>query len=118
MAVDLTEEYAKSLDLAGPSFSAWAGPDIIAAAGVVEFWPGRAQVWALMSSRITEYGGLVHRRVVRYLKQHPVKRLECIIDPRFPDSSRWAERLGFVFESKMKAYGVHGQDMDMYVKHG
>ena len=118
MAVDLTEEYAKSLELAGPCFSAWAGPELIAVAGVVEFWPGRAQVWALMSSRITEYGGLVHRRVVQYLKSYHVRRLECIIDPRFPDSSLWAVRLGFFFESKMKAYGFHGQDMDMYVKHG
>ena len=50
--------------------------------------------------------------------RHPVDRLECIIDPRFRASADWAVRLGFHFESRMKRYGYHGQDMDMYVKHG
>lgn len=118
VAVDLTPEYCRALASAGEAFSAWAGPDLIAVAGVVHFWPGRAQVWSLMSWRIREYGGVIHRYVKRYIQRHPVRRLECIIDPRFPASETWAQRLGFVFESRMKGYGYHGQDMDMYVKHG
>ena len=118
VAVDLTPEYCRALAGAGEAFSAWAGPDLIAVAGVVHFWPGRAQVWSLMSWRIREYGGVIHRYVKRYIQRHPVRRLECIIDPRFPASETWAQRLGFVFESRMKGYGYHGQDMNMYVKHG
>lgn len=118
VAVDFTPEYANALQHAGPCFSAWAGCDVIAVAGLVTFWPGRAQVWALMSSRIKEYGGLVHRHVVRYLSGCFVKRLECVIDPRFPESAAWAIRLGFQKESRMKQYGCYGQDMDMYVRHG
>lgn len=118
VAVDLTPEYCRALEGAGKAFSAWAGLELIAAAGVIQFWPGRAQVWSLMSWRLPEYGGIIHRHVVRFLRQYSVRRLECIIDPRFPVSAAWAERLGFEFESRMKQYGYHGQDMDMYVKHG
>lgn len=118
VAVDLTPQYCQALAQAGNAFSAWAGPDLIASAGVVTFWPGRAQVWALMSWRVPQYGGVIHRHVKRYIQKHPVARLECIIDPRFRASVDWAVRLGFHFESRMKRYGYHGQDMDMYVKHG
>lgn len=111
-------EYCRALEGAGQAYSAWAGPDLIACAGVVTFWPGRAQVWAMMSWRVPQYALAVHRHVKRYIERHPVTRLECIIDPRFPVSGTWAERLGFRFESRMKQYGYHGQDMDMYVKHG
>lgn len=118
VAVDLTPEYAHALQHAGPCFSAWAGYDVIAVAGLVTFWPGRAQVWALMSGHIHDYGWAVHRHVVRYLSGCFVRRLECVIDPRFPASVAWAIRLGFQKESRMKRYGLHGQDMDMYVRHG
>lgn len=118
IAVDLTPAYCQALAGAGNAFSAWAGPDLLACAGVVTFWPGRAQVWSMMSWRLKQYGGVIHRHVKRYIEAHPVTRLECIIDPRFPASEAWAKRLGFRYESTMKSYGYHGQDMDMYVKHG
>lgn len=118
VAVDMTPDYCQALASGGPAFSAWVGPDLIAAAGVLHFWPGRAQVWAMMSWMLPQYGGLIHRHVKRYIQRHPVARLECVIDPRFPKSEDWAKRLGFRYESTMRAYGLHGQDMDMYVKHG
>lgn len=118
VAVDLTPDYAKALQHAGPCFSAWAGYEVIAVAGVVSFWPGRAQVWALMSDQINAYGWVIHRHVVRYLSGCFVRRLECVIDPRFQESAAWAIRLGFKKECTMPRYGVHGQDMDMYVRYG
>ena len=117
VAVDLTLEYARALEQAGSAFSAWAGPVLIASAGVIEFWPGRSQVWAMMSDQMPRYGALIHRYVKRYLDHHPVRRLECVVDPQFQKSVEWAKRLEFEFESVMKAYGFHGQDMHMYVRH-
>lgn len=117
VAVDLTREYATALESAGQCFSAWVGPRVVAAAGVITFWPGRAQVWGLMSDEIGEFGPLVHRKVKRFLDGYRVARLECIIDPRFPASALWATRLGFSREGPpMRKYGVHGQDMHMYVR--
>lgn len=118
VGMDLTPDYARSLEHAGNCFSAWAGSKVVACAGVIMFWPGRGQVWALISEDIYAYGSLVHRYVRRYLLANPVTRLECIIDPRFPKSEEWARRLGFEKESRMARYGLHGQDMDMYVYTG
>ena len=115
IAVDLTDEYAQALERAGDAFTAWAGPSVIACAGYIHFWPGRAQVWAMISSDIRIYGSIIHKHVKRYIESHPVNRLECIIDPNFDASVRWALRLGFQYEGTMKRYGFHGQDMDMYV---
>lgn len=116
VGVDLTPAYAVALEQAGNGFSAWAGSEIVAVAGVVHFWEGRAQVWGMFSDLMPRYGALVHRRVLRYIQQHPVRRLECVVDPGFPKSIEWAERLGFELERPMRAYGVHGQDMLMYVR--
>lgn len=118
IAVDLTLEYARALERAGTAFTAWAGSTVIACAGYIHFWPGRGQVWAMVSQDIRAYGSCIHRRVRRYIDAHPVARLECIIDPQFEASVRWAVRLGFTYESTMQRYGIHGQDMDMYVLKG
>lgn len=112
----MTPEYAHALEVAGHAFSAWAGSVVVAAAGVVHFWPGRAQVWGMFSDQMPRYGALVHRHVLRYIQAHPVRRLECVIDPGFPASIEWAKRLGFRCETRMQKYGVHGQDMLMFVR--
>lgn len=118
MGMDLTPEYAASLQRAGNCFTAWAGSKVVASAGVVMFWPGRGQVWALISEDIHQYGAQVHRAVRTYLRNHPVRRLECIIDPRFTTSADWARRLGFEYRHTMELYGLHGEDMDLYVYTG
>lgn len=118
IATDLTNDYAQALEQAGAAFTVWAGSTVIMCAGYIHFWPGRAQVWAMVSHNIPAYGGSVHRHVKQYIDAHPVARLECIIDPNFDVSVRWALRLGFAYESTMKRYGIRGQDMDMYVLEG
>lgn len=118
IAVDLTLEYVQALERSGAAFTAWAGSTVVACAGYIHFWPGRAQVWAMMSYETQAYGGSIHRHVKRYIAAHPVTRLECIIDPKFEASVRWARRLGFAYESTMQRYGLRGQDMDMYVFEG
>lgn len=116
VGIDATPEYARALEEAGNGFSGWAGSEVIAAAGILHFWPGRAQVWGMFSYLMPRYGSLVHRHVLRYIQRHPVRRLECVIDPGFPVSIEWAKRLGFRYESRMTGYGVKGQDMLMYVR--
>lgn len=116
IGVDVTPEYAQALQNAGEGFSGWVGSQVVAAAGIIKFWSGRAQVWGMFSDLMPVYGALVHRHVLRYIQRSPVARIECVIDPAFPVSVDWAIRLGFRYESRMEKYGVHGQDMLMYVR--
>lgn len=112
----MTDEHGEAIMTAGPCFSAFVGYDVIACAGIIQLWPGRAQVWSLLSESMPLYYRTIHRAVKRYIQDYPVRRLECIVDPRHHDAVRWAEHLGFVKESTMSAYDMHGNDQAMYVR--
>ena len=113
----LTYDYGVAVQQAGRCFTAFDGPRVIACAGVVNCWYGRAQVWSLMSEAITQgYGPLVHRAVKRFLDKFDIRRLELTLDPDVPRMVAWATRLGFTYESTMPAYGPNGELQDMYVR--
>jgi RimJ/RimL family protein N-acetyltransferase len=113
----LTYEYGVAVQKAGQCFTAFDGPVVIACAGLVNCWYGRAQVWSLMSEHVPNgYGPLVHRAVTRFLNQCTIRRLELTVDPDFARAVAWARRLGFTYESTMPAYGPQGETQDLYVR--
>jgi len=112
----LTQTYGHSLAVAGPCFSAFVGSQVIACAGVVEIWTGRAQVWSLLSDRMPRYRKSIHRAVRTFLLGYRVRRLECVVDPRHEAALRWATRLGFHVEHLMPQYNPDGSDQLMLVR--
>jgi len=90
--------------------------DVVACAGIVEFWPGRAQVWSLLSDQMPRYRKTVHRAVKTFLDGYRVRRLECVIDPRSETALRWAQHLGFQVEYLMRGYTPNGDDQLMCVR--
>lgn len=112
----LTLTYGRSLQMAGPCYSAFAGMSVLACAGVVEFWPGRAQVWSLLSMEMPNYRKTIHKAVKGFLDGYRVRRLECVVDPRSQASIRWAEHLGFHVEHLMQAYTPQGEDQLMMTR--
>lgn len=114
--IELTPRYGDALEKAGPCFSAFAGESVIACAGVLEIWPGRAQVWSLLSEDVGMYGFRVHLAVKRFLNAYRCRRLECVIDPRSARAIAWATALGFRREGFMEAYTPNGDDQDLYVR--
>jgi len=112
----LTLDYGRALCAAGEGFTAFAGVTVIACAGVVRCWPGRAQAWSLMSEHLPQYKKSIHKAVTRYLDRCVVRRLEMTVDPTHAAAMRWAERLGFTYESTMPGYGPFGETHAMYVR--
>lgn len=112
----LTDAHGEAIQKAGPCYSAFVGYDVIACAGIIQMWPGRAQVWSLLSDKLPLYARDIHRAVKNYLLAYRVRRLECIVDPRHEAAVRWAEHLGFVKEGVMRAYDMQGNDQAMYVR--
>lgn len=104
------------MEQTGGGFSAFVDDRVIAAAGIVQFWGGRAQVWALMTPQMRERALIIHRAVSRYMRAYACDRLECVIDPTFLASVTWAKRLGFTYESTMPKYGIDGRTMEMWVR--
>lgn len=114
--IALTMEYGQMLSSAGPAYSAFAGSTVVACAGVVQFWQGRSQAWALISEHMPRYQKSVHKAVKKFLQFYQVKRLECVVDPRHDAAIRWAERLGFESESVMPSYTPNGDLQLMMVR--
>ena len=112
----LTQAYGEQVQQAGSCFTAFDGTLVIACAGIVNCWRGRAQVWSLMSEHLPKYRKAIHKAVSRYLAAHPIRRLELTLDPEFSRAVAWAKRLGFTYESTMPAYGPNGELQDMYVR--
>lgn len=114
----LTYEYGCQVQRAGECFTAFAETTVIACAGVVNCWQGRAEVWSLMSEHLPLYRKGIHQAVKRFLdhKMLSMRRLELTLDPEFPRAVQWAKRLGFVYESTMPLYGPNGELQDMYVR--
>ena len=112
----LTLAHGLGLKQAGPCSTAMVGMDVVACAGVVEFWEGRAQVWALLSDQFPLYVKEIHRAVREFLHSYHVARLECVVDPRHERALRWAKHLGFTFESAMPKYTPNGYIQHMMVR--
>lgn len=108
--------YGTDLRAAGPCYTAFAGPVVIACAGLAHCWPGRAQAWSLMSEQLPRYRKSVHKAVKRFLQTVTVRRVELTVNPDVPRMVAWARRLGFVYESTMPYYGPAGELHDMYVR--
>jgi ribosomal protein S18 acetylase RimI-like enzyme len=116
LSYTLTMQHGASLVQAGPCYSAMLGINVVACAGVIEFWPGRSQAWALLSEGFHGHMKSIHRGVTDFLKSYRVDRLECVVDPRNEKTIRWAEHLGFAYESTMKKYTPSGDTQLMMVR--
>ena len=112
----LTHQYGRSLQCSGPAYTAFRGCEVLACAGVVELWRGRAQVWSLLSDSMPKYRKTIHKAVKGFLDGYRVRRLECVIDPRSETAKRWAQHLGFIYEGTMHAYTPDGENQLMYVR--
>lgn len=84
--------------------------------GVVDYWPGRGEAWALIVTE-TKYEFLaLHRAVKRFLSIYQ-GRLELVVEADHVNGHRWARILGFKLESlRKKNYFPNGKDAYMYVK--
>ncbi len=70
--------------------------------GVVEHWPGRCVVWALVGAQTHRHWKSVHTAVRNFLKALDARRIEADVRFDFPAGHRWAERLGFKVDAPRK----------------
>jgi len=105
----------------GPFGDAWTATVDgvpVAAAGVVELWPGRGHAWALLDEEASRHMLRITRAIAFALDAVPFRRVEMHVDAEFAAASRWAEMLGFVRETPqpMRAYTPDGRDCYLYAR--
>lgn len=105
-------------ELAGSnSFAAVDGDEVLGCAGVIEYWPGRAAAWAILSGNCGRNFVRIHRAVLAFFQLQTFRRLEATADVGFGPGHRWLEMLGFKLETdRMAGYMPDGSDAAMYVR--
>lgn len=104
----------------GPAFTAMVNGEIAGVAGLMFFWPGLAEAWAVISALGTKHPLLVHRAVKTIFPElarvHKARRVQASVIANFMPGRRWAEKLDFQFESFMPKYGPRGEEFIRYVR--
>jgi hypothetical protein len=92
---------------------------VFCSAGVVSIWPGRAQVWAIVSRNTDRRRMLwLHRQALAWLDQLQesveFRRIEAVARVDHPAANRWLVMLGFEKEGHLGCYDADGNDHNLY----
>lgn len=117
IAPSLTLAYGR--DLAEQPGVGWAAVEdgrVLGCAGVVEVWRDRGIAWALFSEDALRHWTRVHRATLAVLEDAPWRRIEMHVDVGHAAAARWAERLHFQYEGRMRAFTSDGRDCFLYAR--
>jgi hypothetical protein len=112
----MSVEILRALANGCPAFMALDGDEVIAAAGIVEQWKGRAIAWSTLAPNLGSRMIAVHRAVVRFLDGCGFRRVEMFVACGHVNGERWAKALGFVREGKAIAALPDGSDAWFYAR--
>lgn len=112
----LNPDYVRGLIGAGPSFAGVDKGEVLACAGILPQWPGRAIAWALMGAGAGRQFTAIHKATKRFLEQQPTKRIETWVLSGFQQGHRWIQMLGFRWEGRMESFTPAGEAGDLYAR--
>ena len=108
---------AQAIEDDANSYSILKNGKVLLCGGVTQYWPNRAEAWAIFDQDCKKDFLSIHRAAKRYLDQCQVKRIEAAVDVDFEAGHRWAELLGFQLEAAvLKAYLPNGRDCSLYAR--
>lgn len=131
MVVEFKPEHLHALDVqpaqrdwyeaAVPGFTrAWTAiaDKPMACAGVIELWPQRGYLWALLDRNVGPQMLALTRAIRAGLDGLGFRRLEMTVDADFPAGIRWARMLGFHCETPepMRAFTPAGRDCYLFAR--
>jgi RimJ/RimL family protein N-acetyltransferase len=108
--------YGEALAREELAFSGFVRGTVVACAGLIQQWPGRALTWALMSAEARPFMTQITRAIVRQMDRSGIRRIESAVDVSYPVSQRWHTIMGFEREGLMRAYTPDGRDCFLYAR--
>lgn len=112
---NVTEEQACILEKAPYSYSILVNDQVVACAGVTEYWAGRGEAWAVLDQKCKMNFLTIHNVVKRFLFICPVKRIEAAVDCDFVAGNRWVKALGFKLEvQRLECFFPNGRPATLY----
>lgn len=109
------ENYTRALS----AHDSWTGiidGRVVACAGCITLWPGRHQVWAVISATIGASGMLQLSKAVLRGLALKTGRIEAIVAADFKAGHRWARLMGFQLDTPvpMRRWFPGGGDACLY----
>jgi RimJ/RimL family protein N-acetyltransferase len=102
-----------------PAFSGFVDGQLAGCAGLVVYWTGVAEAWAVIGNVGREHGLFVTRGVKRGLldliRMHGLHRVQAKVMAEFEVGKRWIMWLGFHEEAVLTAYGPKRETLIQYV---
>jgi hypothetical protein len=113
----ITKEHIALLEKQPFVYSAMKDGKVVACGGLSEYWPGRAEAWALISSDVKSDFFAVTKLTQRVLDGCKIRRIEAAVDVNFKKGHRWIKLLGFKKEADcLEAYLPDGKDCALYAR--
>ena len=109
------KQYTRALE-AHDSWTGLIDDKVVACAGFITLWPGRHQVWAVISATIGPAGMLQLSRAVLRALALKTGRIEAVVASEFEAGHRWARLMGFSLETPqpMRHWFPEGGDASLY----
>lgn len=115
--VDAWAQYHKAV---GYSFTVVDPQDaLVFCAGVHHIWDGLGEVWGVFSPLARRYPHTLRcasRLLDMVILDGDYQRVQCAVNPAWPEAVRFIEHLGFSRECIMEKYGPNGVDHALYAR--
>jgi len=109
-------EYAEALAQAGKAWTIWCDWRPVVCFGMYEMWARRWSAWTIMDVSSRRHMITVVRTIADLIAEHPVPRLEAVVESGFVPGDRMIRMLGFQFEGLMRRYLPNGRDAAMFAR--
>jgi hypothetical protein len=100
----------------GHAFTAMADGEVIGCGGIIEWWPDRCSVWAIVGVDAGPHMRGITRMVRMVLDRYPSRRIEATVRADFEAGFHWAVLLGFEMEALLRAYSPLGETVWMLAR--
>lgn len=102
----------------GQGWTAMADGVPVCVGGVLEIWPGRGYVYALLDAHVGPHMLSLTRAIRFLLADLPFARIEMVVEADFTAGRRWAELLGFELETPvaLRRFLPSGRDAWIYAR--
>lgn len=113
----MNDSHLKALVDAPYTYTALYKDRVVLCAGVIEYWPGRGEGFAIFDKNCREIFSEIHYCVKAFLDSCPVKRVEAAVHVDFKAGHRWAKALGLKLEAPiLRSYLPGGGDCSLYAR--
>jgi len=117
MRPHMAAEHTQALASLPHSYTVLSDGRPIACGGLVEYWNGRAEAWAVLDAVCKKDFIAVHNAARRFLDSVGIRRIEAVVHVGFDAGHRWLRTLGFVMEAPLlESYDPDGRDYSLYAR--